>query len=67
LKQKLGFKDVRRLEKGIIGYEKWIEEHPEKQASSVWKGKNFLFDKRRFEEQEDDDDTLSMKSSASSS
>jgi predicted sulfurtransferase len=52
LKQKLGFQDVRRLEKGIIGYEKWIEEHPEKASSSIWKGKNFLFDKRRFFEGE---------------
>jgi len=53
LKQKLGFQDVRRLENGIIGYEKWIEEHPDKKEESVWKGKKILFDKRRFEEEEE--------------
>lgn len=45
LKQKLGFQDVRRLEHGIIGYEKWAEDRCD---DMVWEGENFLFDKRRI-------------------
>ena len=52
LKQKLGFQNVRRLEKRIIGNKKWIEEHPDKKEEFLWKGNNFLFDKRRFEEKQ---------------
>ena len=45
LTQKLGFHDVRRLEHGIIGYEKWAKE---RECDMVWEGENFLFDKRRI-------------------
>lgn len=63
LKQELGFKDVRRLEHGIIGYERWAakeekssddgdstddDESASSSIDSLWVGKNFLFDKRRF-------------------
>ena len=61
LKQELGFEDVRRLEHGIIGYERWATEEgisnigdsgaaggDESVAKdSLWVGENFLFDKRR--------------------
>jgi UPF0176 protein len=47
LKQKLGFSNVRRLEHGIIGYERWAREHHVDKFESVWEGENFLFDKRR--------------------
>ncbi|KAG7356582.1 rhodanese domain containing protein [Nitzschia inconspicua] len=52
MKQHLKFSDVRRLEHGIIGYEKFLEEHPE-MGTSTFQGDNFLFDKRRFEEKKD--------------
>jgi UPF0176 protein len=45
LKNKLGCKDVRSLRHGIIGYEKWATAT---NNQSLWKGDNFLFDKRRF-------------------
>jgi predicted sulfurtransferase len=53
MKQHLNFSDVRRLEHGIIGYEKILEEHPE-MGSSTFQGDNFLFDKRRFQENEEE-------------
>mmetsp|Transcript_26907 Transcript_26907/g.41210 ORF Transcript_26907/g.41210 Transcript_26907/m.41210 type:complete len:330 (-) Transcript_26907:172-1161(-) len=49
LKQKLGFKNVRRLEHGIVGYQRWAQEGLPEKDSSVWHGENFMFDKRRFE------------------
>jgi predicted sulfurtransferase len=51
MKQHLKFSDVRRLKHGIIGYEKFLDEHPES-GSSAFLGDNFLFDKRRFEKDE---------------
>jgi predicted sulfurtransferase len=51
LKQKLGFRDVRRLEHGIIGYEKWANDNS---AESIWEGENFLFDKRRILDAKDE-------------
>lgn len=67
LKQELGFEDVRRLEHGIIGYERWAteagkevnsgrtedDEAPAAIASkdSLWEGENFLFDKRRLNDE----------------
>ena len=63
LKQELGFEDVRRLEHGIIGYERWATEagkeansgrtEDDESASkdSLWEGENFLFDKRRLNDE----------------
>jgi predicted sulfurtransferase len=34
LKQKLGFENIGRLEKGIIAYEKWIEESPPRDSDN---------------------------------
>jgi len=56
LKQELGFEDVRRLEHGIVGYERWSKklgmaghgDGSDKNAESLWRGENFLFDKRRL-------------------
>ena len=63
LKQKLGCDDVRSLEHGVIGYERWndndsVEKESENETDaranqkdereSLWVGENFLFDKRRF-------------------
>ena len=56
LKQELGFEDVRRLEHGIVGYERWSKnlvmagdgDGGEKNKESLWRGENFLFDKRRL-------------------
>jgi predicted sulfurtransferase len=45
LKQRLGFTDVRRLQHGIIGYQQWLADHPEK--SFMWEDANLLFEKRR--------------------
>ena len=69
LKQELGFEDVRRLEHGIIGYERWASEEgksnndgdssstegdeSERKRDSLWVGENFLFDKRRFKEEQE--------------
>ena len=67
LKQELGFEDVRRLEHGIIGYERWAAEEgkrsndgdsadgdeSERKRDSLWVGENFLFDKRRFKEEQE--------------
>ena len=53
LKQKLGFSDVRRLEHGIIGYHRWAKENCVDEQTSMWKGENFLFDKRQSESKKD--------------
>jgi predicted sulfurtransferase len=53
LKQKLGFSDVRRLEHGIIGYHRWAKENHVEEQTSMWKGENFLFDKRQSELEKD--------------
>ena len=50
LKQKLGFSDVRRLQHGIIGYHRWEVENNVDTSESIWKGENFLFDKRRLDQ-----------------
>ena len=42
VKQKLGFTDVRRLEHGVVAYERWAEGSGE----SRFEGENFVFDKR---------------------
>ena len=52
LKQKHGVKDVRSLRHGIIGYERWQEDGRSGGKDSIWEGKNFLFDKRRFADTE---------------
>jgi predicted sulfurtransferase len=54
LKQKLGFSDIRRLEHGIIGYQRWSREEHLLSDESLWFGENFLFDKRRFHKRESD-------------
>ena len=53
LKQIHGFNDVRSLNNGIIGYDRWRKnisenETPESNINNLWVGENFLFDKRRF-------------------
>lgn len=55
LKQKLGFSDVRRLQHGIIGYHRWEAENNVDRSESIWKGENFLFDKRRFDQKKNDE------------
>ena len=54
LRQKHGIEDVRSLRHGIIGYERWRVEDGGAASGreSVWEGKNFLFDKRRFADTE---------------
>lgn len=56
LKQKLGFSDVRRLQHGIIGYHRWEGENKLDVSDSIWKGENFLFDKRRFDQKKSGED-----------
>ena len=51
LKQKLGINHVKRLEHGIIGYQKWQSESSDR--PSLWEGENFLFDQRRFRDHVD--------------
>jgi predicted sulfurtransferase len=60
MKQVLGFTNVRRLEHGIIAYQKWWDDNSEKndgddgsskgsdKRQSLWQGENFLFDQRRL-------------------
>jgi predicted sulfurtransferase len=55
LKQRLGMTNIARLQKGIIHYESWLEEEAEAEGpggrqsrSSLFKGKNFVFDRRRM-------------------
>jgi len=43
MKQKLGLKNVKRLEHGIIGYERWAEAED---VDSTFEGENFFFDRR---------------------
>ena len=52
MKQHLQFSNVKRLQHGIVGYDKWLEQQPDQ--TSAFSGNNFLFDKRRFAEQSDD-------------
>ena len=47
LKQKKGFDNVYRLKDGIIGYQRWLSSSPGNLSESLFKGKNFLFDRRR--------------------
>lgn len=49
LKQTLGFENVSRLQHGIIGYQRFLQEAELPQEESLWNGENFLFDKRRQE------------------
>jgi predicted sulfurtransferase len=52
LQQRLGMTNIGRLKKGIIHYEQWVEE--EKMGDdTLFKGKNFLFDRRRMATTED--------------
>lgn len=44
LKQKLGFNNVGRLEKGIIGYKTWLA----RGEDSAFEGENYVFDRRRI-------------------
>eukprot|EP01038_Epipyxis_sp_PR26KG_P013177 gene13177-17655_t len=71
IKQKLGFQNIYRLKKGIIGYEKWVNDGNNNlqeqenisnnnsdnneiemisgsERTSLFVGKNFLFDRRRL-------------------
>ena len=64
LKQRLGFQTVGRLQKGIIGYQKWLQQQQEQeqcedkqQVQSLFQGENFLFDRRRLQTNSNDTDT----------
>lgn len=52
LKQKMGFKNIGRLKKGIIGYDNWIHHNSGmdegNNINSLFMGDNFLFDRRRI-------------------
>lgn len=56
LKQKLGFHDIGKLKNGIISYENWISNENEgkfevnQAKKSFFRGKNFLFDRRRLKD-----------------
>ena len=54
LKQHMGFEDVNSLKKGIINYENWIigSDYGGSNTSSLFRGKNFIFDRRRINESE---------------
>ena len=56
LRQRLGVEDVRSLKHGIIGYERW-NKNENNNDESLWVGKNFLFDKRRFAQDDDETDS----------
>ena len=43
VKQKLGFEHVKRLDQGIVGYERWRDGEG---GDSLFEGDNFVFDKR---------------------
>ncbi|KAJ1821535.1 hypothetical protein LPJ56_003225 [Coemansia sp. RSA 2599] len=45
-----GYENVKTLRGGVIAYGNYIRSHPEKTASSLFRGKNFTFDKRLGEE-----------------
>ena len=51
IKQQLGFTRTYRLEDGIIGYNRHLRDHPGE--GSVWRGENFVFDRRRAEQGSD--------------
>jgi predicted sulfurtransferase len=44
------------LKHGIIGYERW-NKNENNNDESLWVGKNFLFDKRRFAQDDDETDS----------
>ena len=48
--KRMGYTNLARLHKGVIAYEQWIETKNEKgvKEESLFKGKNFLFDRRRL-------------------
>lgn len=48
LKQSLGFKNVTRLQHGIVGYQKYAHDTELTDKESLWQGENFLFDKRQI-------------------
>ncbi|KAJ2843197.1 hypothetical protein J3B02_005340 [Coemansia erecta] len=45
-----GYENVKTLQGGVIAYGNHIRRHPEKAKSSLFRGKNFTFDKRLGEE-----------------
>ncbi|KAJ2448798.1 hypothetical protein GGF42_004981 [Coemansia sp. RSA 2424] len=45
-----GYNNVKTLQGGVIAYGKHVRERPEGAASSLYRGKNFTFDKRLGEE-----------------
>ncbi|KAJ1723458.1 hypothetical protein LPJ53_002214 [Coemansia erecta] len=45
-----GYENVKTLQGGVIAYGNHIREHPDRQTTSLFKGKNFTFDKRLGEE-----------------
>ena len=49
--QQLGFTRTYRLEDGIIGYNRHLRDNPGE--GSVWRGENFVFDRRRAEQGSD--------------
>jgi predicted sulfurtransferase len=51
LQQELGFTQTMRLQDGIHGYLRYLDQHPGQQ--SYWEGDNFVFDKRQTMEEED--------------
>ena len=51
IKQQLGFTRTYRLEDGIIGYNRHLRDNPGE--GSVWRGENFVFDRRRAEQGSD--------------
>ena len=51
IKQQLGFTRTYRLEDGIIGYNRHLRDNPGE--ASVWRGENFVFDRRRAEQGSD--------------
>ena len=61
LKQRLGFQTVGRLQKGIIGYQQWLQQQQQcedkQQVQSLFQGENFLFDRRRLQPNSNDTDT----------
>lgn len=52
LKQKKGYKNIVKLKKGIVAYQRWVDSNGE---ASLFNGNNFVFDRRRLGENDNNE------------
>ena len=54
LSQRMGYKNVASLKKGIVGYKKWLADNDRNDIKSFFDGDNYVFDRRRIQSMRSD-------------